>query len=291
MYRKSENARAWGYVAPSIIIIFGVVMYPLIYSFVISLFKWDLATPNDRPFIALQNYVSLFQRPQFVDSLWLTIVFTVLSLAFTMIFGILIALYLNRDFAGRNFMRMVILIPWILPSVVVGITWEWIFNANYGVLNAILSGLGIIDSYRNWLGDSSTAFGALLFVKCWKEIPFVALMYLAGFQTISKDLVEAAQIEGMNRFQIFSKITMPLIRPVTLVVIVMQTMWTFRVFDIVYVMTGGGPANKTMVVAYYAYLENFKFYHLGTGAAMSWIITLVILVASIVYLRVIQQND
>lgn len=291
MYRKSESARAWSYVAPSIVIIFGVVMYPLIYSFVMSLFKWDLASHGDRPFVALKNYLTLFRSAQFMDSLWLTVLFTVLSLTFTMVFGILIALYLNRDFPGRNFMRMVILIPWILPSVVVGITWEWIFNANYGVLNGILSELGVIGAYRNWLGDSSTAFGVLLFVKCWKEVPFVALMYLAGFQTISKDLVEAAQIDGMKRFQMFRKITMPLIRPVTLVVIVMQTMWTFRVFDIVYVMTGGGPANKTMVVAYYAYLENFKFYHFGTGAAMSWVITLVILVASVIYLKTIQQKD
>ena len=291
MGNKAERKRGWLYLTPSLIVIFGIVLYPLIYSLTISLFKWDLTSPKDRPFVGLQNYISIFTRPQFVDSLVLTLWFTALSLTITIVLGILIAIYLNHNFKGRNFMRVVVLIPWMLPAVVVGIMWEWILNANYGVINSIFVQLHIIDTYKNWLGSSSTAFISLLLVKCWKEIPFVALMYLAGLQTISKDLVEAAQIEGMNNFNIFLKIKLPLLKPVSLVVIILQTMWTFRVFDIVYVMTGGGPANKTMVVAYYAYLENFKFYHFGTGSAMAYVITIIILIASIAYLKVIKPTE
>ena len=169
--------------------------------------------------------------------------------------------------------------------------WAWILNANYGVLNAIAKSLGLISSYQNWLGSGLSAFLSLVFVKCWREIPFVALMYLAGFQTISPDLYEVARLEGLSKFQTFFRITLPLIKPVSLVVIIMETMWTFRIFDIVYVMTGGGPANQTMVVAYYTYLENFKYYHLGTGSAMAYIITIFIMLVSILYIRIVNTTD
>ena len=262
----------------------------MFYSLYISLFRWELADPNNRPFIGLMNYVNLFKNPQFTGSLWLTFRFTIISLFITMVLGVLIAILLNQKFFGRNFLRLVTLVPWILPSVVVGTMWDWILNANFGVFNALLKSLNIIPTYVTWLGQIKTAFPALIAVKCWKEIPFVTMMYLASFQTISADLYEAAYIEGVNRFQAFFKITLPLIAPVSVVVLIMQTMWTFRVFDIVYVMTGGGPSNRTMVLAFYAYLENFKFYHLGSGSAVAYIITLIIFIVSVFYVKTINRE-
>jgi len=203
------------------------------------------------------------------------------------VIGLGIALVLNRDFKYRGIVRALILIPWALPSVVVGITWQWIYNANYGVLNGLLLSLGFIDSYRSWLGNPSTALYMVVITKIWKEVPFVALILLAGLQTIPKNLYEAAKIDGSNLWQCFRDITLPLLRPSILVVLVLQTMWAIRVFDIIYVMTRGGPANKTMVITYYTFLRTFKFLDFGHGTALAYVVTMFIVLFTLLYIKLL----
>jgi ABC-type sugar transport system permease subunit len=277
----------YGFVAPSVLVVLGVVVSPLLYSLFLSLEKYNLADPDNTRFIALGNYIELFTSDTFWQVMNRTVVFTILSVTFTMVIGLAFALVLNQEFVGRAAFRTLLLIPWVIPAVVVGIAWEWIFNANYGILNAILVQLGVMATNQPWLGDPTTAMPAVMVAKVWKEIPFAALLFLAGLQTIPADLYEVSRIDGASAWQSFLRITLPLLRPVILVVIVIETMWTFRVFDIIFVMTNGGPMDTTNMAAFYTYQETFTYLNVGLGSALAYVVTAVIVAASLLYIRLV----
>lgn len=291
---QTPNARrrwhfnlAYGFVAPSVVVVLGVIVSPLLYSLFLSLEKYNLADPDNTRFIAFGNYLELLQSDTFWQVMNRTTVFTIFSVTFTMILGLAFAMVLNQEFVGRAAFRTLLLIPWVIPAVVVGIAWEWIFNSNYGILNAILVQLGILSANQPWLGDPATAMPAVMVAKVWKEIPFVALMFLAGLQTIPADLYEVSRIDGASAWQSFLRITLPLLRPVILVVIVIETMWTFRVFDIIFVMTNGGPMDTTNLAAFYTYQVTFTYFNVGLGSALAYVVTAVIVAASLLYIRLV----
>ncbi len=285
--KRRENLLAYIFVAPTAVIVLGVIVFPMLYSLLLSLERYNLTDPGNVRFIGLGNYLSLLESSDFWQVMGRTAIFTVISVALTMVIGLAFALILNERFLGRGVFRTLLLVPWVIPAVVVGIAWEWIFNANYGVLNALLQNLGLIQEYRPWLGDPSTAMPAVIVAKVWKEVPFTALLFLAGLQTIPSDLYEASRIDGAGAWRSFLNITLPLLRPTILVVIVIETMWTFRVFDIIFVMTNGGPADTTNLAAFYTYLETFKYLHVGLGSALAYMVTAVIVAASVLYMRLV----
>ncbi len=275
---------------PTAITVIGVIVFPIVYSLFLSLEQYDLADPLNTHFVGLGNYISLANSATFWAVMLRTVLFTVVSVALTMFLGLAFALILNESFWGRGLFRSLLLIPWVIPAVVVGIAWEWIFNANYGILNAILVQTGLIAHGRAWLGDVGTALPALVVAKIWKEIPFVALMFLAGLQSISVDLYEVARIDGASDWRALLSITLPLLKPMALVVIVIETMWTFRVFDIIFVMTNGGPMDLTNLAAFYTYTVTFKYLHVGLGSALAYVVTAVIMAASLLYMRLLRSD-
>lgn len=289
-YRTRDKLFPYWLILPTVLLIIAIIIYPLFYSVDLSLRQvsiGDLGNPSQAKWVGLANYAEQLRDQHFWDIALRTAYLTVICVAAAILIGLIVALVLNQHFVGRKIVRVLILIPWVLPTMVVSATWIWIFNGNYGALNGLLLQLGLIEKYRTYLGDVQLALYAISLVKIWKEIPFVALILLASLQTIPRELYEAARIDGADTWSCFRRITLPLLRPALMVVIVLQTMWAFRIFDLVYAMTQGGPANKTMVIAYWTYMQAFKFHHYGVGAALAYIVTIFLILLTLVYIRTI----
>ncbi|MGQ9630102.1 MAG: carbohydrate ABC transporter permease [bacterium] len=284
------SKRQLGYIliSPSFFIVFCVLFYPLIYSIVISFQEIDLAKPDaGTPFVGFGNYWDTIRRPEFWSALARTAYFVLFDIVVGMSLGLAIALLLNQKFRLRGVVRGLIILPYVLPGVVNGLIWRWIYNPDFGFLNAALLKLGLIPEYIAWLGQPWLALHMLILANIWQGTPFGILLYLAGLQTIPQDLYDAARVDGATRWQTLIRVTLPLLLPISLVLMVLKTIATFKIFDIVYILTGGGPADATQVVSYYIYNESFVFLHLGAGAAMSYVLTLVVLVLVYAYYKLL----
>ena len=198
--------------APTIILVFGLLLYPILNTVWLSFTDLKLSVPQSGAFIGLNNYLKAFQDPEFVASIRRTIYFAVVTVPVETVLGLLIALVLCQKFKGRGFVRGLIILPWALPYVVNGAMWKWIFNANYGAFNALLSQWGLIDSYRIWLGNPTTAFNLIILANVWKETPVAVILIHAALQSISPDLYEAARVDGAGAFRRLWYITLPIIR-------------------------------------------------------------------------------
>jgi multiple sugar transport system permease protein len=276
---------------PAGLIMAGVTLYPLIRSFIISLLKWDLTRPDVvHSFIGLGNYQYVLNDPTFWQSAKITSFFVLGAVSLNIVLALAIALMLNREFVGRNLVRMLALLPWAVPSVVNGIMWKWILNPSYGALNGMLFSLGIIDKYVIWLGTPVGALIMCILADVWKETPFIMLLLLAALQTIPKDLYEAATVDGANSFQSFWNITIPLIRPTLFVALTLRTIWALKSFDLIYTLTAGGPSGGTTVIGYYTYLKTFVSLNLGRGSAAAYLMTAVVAILVILYQRALNKE-
>ncbi|HBG16081.1 MAG TPA: ABC transporter permease, partial [Firmicutes bacterium] len=237
------------------------------------------------PFVGLGNYLEILCGPTFWNAMVRTVYFAVVSISMEFILGISIALLLNEDFYGRWLLRSLIIIPWAIPTIVNGSLWRWIFNPQYGALNALLTQIGLIDSYQSWLGSPFLALNMVIVADVWKMTPLVVIMILAGLQTIPHELYESAGVDGANVLKRFFHITLPMLKPTILIVLILRTMETFKVFDIIYIMTSGGPANGTQLITYYTYREAFSYLQLSKGATLAFLISLTILGLSIIYVK------
>jgi ABC-type sugar transport system permease subunit len=235
--------------------------------------------------------MDIFKSDYFWQSMGRTTYFTVISVGLELVLGFLVALLLNQEFKGRSFARTLLILPWALPTVVNGVLWTWIYDPNYGALNALLKSLGIISQYKNWLGTAFNAMNAVIVADVWKNTSFIAMVLLAAMQNIPKDYYEAAIIDGASRLKNVFYITLPLLRPAILVAVVIRTMEAFKVFDIIYIMTKGGPANGTQVISYYTYINSFQYSKYGYGAALSYIVSLVILIFALVYIKILYKKS
>ena len=205
-------------------------------------------------------------------------------------FGIGIALLLYAPLRGRWLFRTIVVLPWALPTIVNGAMWRYFFNAQYGVVNAVLTQLGITSSYHAFLSSPFAALNIVILADVWKNTSLVAFFLLAGLTTIPRDLYEAARVDGYGRWGAFVHITLPLLRPVLVVVLVLRTIEAFKVFDIIYVMTGGGPANGTQSIAFYTYQRAFSDEYFGYGSALAYLIVLFILALAVVYIRLLRSD-
>ncbi len=285
-----ERVFAAALLFPGLLLVVIFAFYPILYSFYLSLHRIILGLPGlGQPFVGLRNYADLLHDRIALHALANTLLFVLSSTLLEVMFGLCIALVMNRHFRGRGFLRASILVPWAIPTVVSSQMWRFIFHDKYGLLNFILFGPDI-SRYQAWLAAPSIAFAAIVTADVWKTSSFAALLILAGLQTIPDDLYEAARIDGASAWQQFRKITLPLVRPALLVALLFRTMDAFRVFDLVFVMTQGGPADSTNVLQFYGYKKIFAEGLMGYGSTVSVLVFLVTFVTAMVYLRLLGKG-
>jgi multiple sugar transport system permease protein len=285
----TERRLGWLLVAPSMLLIAALLGYPLVYSLVIMFMDLNVTRPWIGPeFVGLANFVEMAQNPLFWAALGRTIYFAAVSIVVGAPVALVFALLLNQQFPLRPLARALMMIPWAIPHVVNGVIWARIYDANYGMLNGLLAQLGLINAYVPWLNNPDYALPLVVVAEVWISTPGLTLLFLAGLQTIPPELYEAAECDGADWWQSFRHVTLPLLKPMGLVVLVLKTISAFGIFDIVYVLTGGGPANSTQVLGYYIYLESFKFLHPAYGAALSYVIAAIVLGLVVIYSRLIR---
>ncbi|HLA48573.1 MAG: ABC transporter permease [Nitrospinae bacterium RIFCSPLOWO2_12_39_15] len=272
------------FVIPALILLSLVTIYPIIYVFYLSLHR-RLLIFNISKFVWFENYLFLLNDNRFWNAFKNTIYFTVVSVSLELLIGLFVAVLLNRAFRLKGLMRAVILIPWAIPTVVSARMWEWMYNTDFGILNYVLG------SEINWLGSPFWAMNAAIFMDVWKTTPFVAILLIAGLQVIPQELYQAARIDGAGGWAIFRRITLPLLKPVILIVLIFRTLDAFRVFDAVYVLTGGGPANTTETLSIYAYKVLFQTLQFGYGSTLSAVVFLCTGIISIFYIRILSRGE
>lgn len=272
-------------ISPAMLAIFGVVLFPMLSSLWLSFQQHDLSRPQEDAFIWFTNYMDLLKDPRYLNSLQATLKFSLFSVVTELILGVAIALILNQEFRGRGFVRGLMILPWAMPSIVNAAMWKWIYNADYGALNALLSQLHLIDHYHVWLGEPSTAMFLIILANVWKETPFTVILILAALQTIPDDLYEASRVDGATEWQSFLGITLPLIMPVLMVAGLLQFIWGFQTFELIYIVTGGGPFSSTEMTNLRVYATTFRSLRFGYGAAMAYLTSLIIFIPAVAYIR------
>lgn len=250
---------------PLVFMLAALTIYPMLYGFYISFFNTNLVTKWK--FVGLKYYLEAFTESSFYQSVLLTFGFMLLVVAGHFFLGFLLASLLNKDFKGRTVFRVIFMLPWFFPEAVVALLFTWIMNPMYGILNSILRGLGLISTNLSWLGSKSLAFPSVVFVCIWKGFPLVMTMILAGLQSISKDYYEAAELDGANKRQQFFYITLPSLKPILTTVLILDCVWWFKQYTLVYTMTAGGPGTSTSLISLSIYSTAFNDLRFGKAAA------------------------
>ncbi|MCJ9723638.1 sugar ABC transporter permease [Agrobacterium sp. SHOUNA12C] len=258
----------WLLLLPAFLSLASVSFYPIVNGVYLSFTNRSLIT-QDNDFIGIANYVQLLADPPFWNAWWHTIWFTVASTTLETLIGLAMALILCEAFAGRGVIRAAMLVPWAMPTVVTSKMFGWLFDGQHGIINFILLHLGLIDQNVNWYGSPDTALTTIILADVWKTTPFMALLLLTGLQTVPKSLIEAARMDGARAWTIFWNIRLPLLLPTLLIAGLFRALDAFRVFDLVYVLTGGGPADSTETLSTLSYKVLFSTLQFGYGSAVS----------------------
>jgi trehalose/maltose transport system permease protein len=280
---ERQRRLAWYLILPAVFVVFLVIGFPLFSVIVDSVMKLKLDGVTPPSFVGFDNYLFIFSDPDFWHSVWVTLVFTFFSVTIEAVLGLVVALVANSKFTGRTLLRVAILIPWAIPTVVSSQIWKWMFNDIYGVANIILAGLHIIPHKLAWLATPETALPVIIAVDVWKTTPFMSLLLLAGLQLIPSDLYEAASIDGASGTRKFFSVTLPLVMPTLLVALIFRTLDALRVFDIFYIMVGGQGNMATMAV--YNQQQLIQFLDAGVGSATSVVILIFIMIFVVAYTR------
>jgi len=289
--RQRDTLIALILIAPSLLIIFGIVLQPILSTFYLSFFEASLGIGKTNIWIGLGNYINLLGDKLFWETIQRTLYFTFISVGLELLLGLGIAHLIHAHPPGWRFLRTSLIIPWAVPTIVNGTMWRWIYNADYGAMNALLTQLGLIDKYLPWLTKPLTAMNLVILADIWHSVPFIALILQAALATLPVELEEAAAVDGASAWQRFWFIRLPLLRAAILVALVIRTVEAFRVFDIIYVITAGGPAFGTVTISYLTYLETFSYGHVGRGSALSFLITLITLLLAIIYIRILYRPE
>jgi multiple sugar transport system permease protein len=281
------------FLLPAFVYVCATMLYPVYSNVRMSLFNVDVMTflNGQAPFVGLGNYQKLLGDPAFRNAMWLSLLFTCGSLLFQFTIGFALALFFNRPFPGNGALRAMLLLAWLLPTVVSGSLFRWMLDGDYGVLNFALVQLGLLERGRYWLIEPQTALAGTILANIWVGIPFNMALLLAGLQGISPVLYEAASVDGAGRWQQFRSLTLPLMRPVALSVLLLGLIYTFKVFDLIYVMTGGGPVDATTVLPIYTYKLSFGFFRFGDGAAAATVLLAALLVVALLYLWAARREE
>jgi len=279
------------FILPALIIILGIILQPVVSSLYLSLFNASLSKNTRNIFIGLENYTSLLFDHTFWITIWRTLYFTMVSVGLELVLGLSIAQLISRRPFGWKFLRVALIIPWAIPTIVNGTMWRWIYNADYGALNALLLAMGLINKYQPWLISPWKAMNLVILADVWHSVTFIALILQAAMATLPPELEEAAAVDGASSLQTFWLVRMPLLRSALLVALVIRTVEAFRVFDIIYVITAGGPAFGTVTISFLTYLETFSYGHVGRGAAISFLVSVFTLVMALIYIRLLYRPE
>ncbi|WP_223640865.1 carbohydrate ABC transporter permease [Corallococcus sp. EGB] len=280
-----ERRQAYLLVAPAVLVLVVVALYPVLAAVWLSLHRFILVF-GERRFTGLENYVYLMGDARFWSALGNTAYFTAVAVAVELLLAVPLALLLNRAFPGRGLLRASVLVPWAIPTVVSARLWAWMFNPDYGLINRLLGGADI-----NWLGAPGYALHAAILVDVWKTTPFVALLVLAGLQGIPEDLYKAARVDGASEWRQFRSITLPLLKPALLLALLFRSLDAFRVFDAIYVLTEGGPANTTETLSIYAYKTLMRSGDFGYGSTLAVATFLGVVLLAVVWLRWLGREE
>jgi multiple sugar transport system permease protein/N,N'-diacetylchitobiose transport system permease protein len=289
--RNSEGRFALAISSPALLIVCAVVLFPLITTLVYSFMKIELISKDRGAFVGLSNYAQVLGSTNFWSALGRTLYFTLVSTILETTAGLFVALLLNERFWGVGFLRSIVIIPWAIPTIVNRSLWKWIYNGEYGILNALLLKVGLITEYRSWLSDPLGAMNLVIFADAWKMTPLAAIFFLAALQSVNRTTYEAATVDGAGPIKRFFSLTIPYMTPTILVVLVMRTVEKFKAFDIFYMITRGGPADGTKVLMYETYLRAFTNLQYSIASTYAYLFVFIILALTMVYLRVLKRSE
>jgi ABC-type sugar transport system permease subunit len=285
--RLTQDRRlAFAFVTPAISVIALIAIFPLAWTVWNSLHLQDLRMPwLGHPFVGLDNYVELAHDPRFWSALGHTLFFTVVTVALELVLGMVLALAMNGAFRGRGAARATSLLPWAIPTVVAALLWRFMFDSQAGIVNALLVAIGMLERPMVWFIEATTAWIPVILSDVWKTTPFVAILLLAGLQNIDKTLYEAAEVDGASAWWRLWHITIPLLKPTIFVALIFRTLDAFRVFDLLYALTGGGPGTATEPIALYTHTIILQHLRFGYGSALSVVVFVVTFALAILYIR------
>jgi multiple sugar transport system permease protein len=286
-FEFGEAAFAYLLNVPAILTVLLLVAYPIVDAFWLSLHRYNLRRPETFVFTGLQNYVDVVTSDLFLPSLGVTLLFTFWSTFGVLVLALLIALVANEQIPQRALIRTLILLPWAMSGVVTALMWKWIFNPNAGALNGVLYSLGFISSYRSWLLSPDTSYMAIITANVWNTLPFSALVLLAGLQTIPSELYDAAKVDRASIWARFRHVTLPWLSQPILIVLIVQALGGIRIFDIIYLLTGGGPGYQTTTLGFSAYVTSFISTDIGHGNAWAYTVAILTLVIAIFYMKLL----
>lgn len=281
--KRTNTIVAYLFLAPVVLIALVFSVFPILYSFGLSLFQWDMLTSGPQ-FVGLRNYEELISSGELYHTLWLTTIYCFFTVVPSVIIGLSFALLLDRKFRGIGFYRSLFLAPMLVSSVAISSIWMWLFHNDYGAINELLGLVGIQPI--PWLNSADTALWAVIIMGIWSNVGFVMVLYIAGLQNISNDLIEAARVDGAGTWTIIQKIKVPLLAPTTFVIIVTQTIDQYLTFASIDTLTGGGPANSTRLMVSLLYEKAFQTFEMGYASAISVIIFIVVLILTLINLKI-----
>ena len=283
-----KNIQGWYLVLPAFILVTLILFLPTADTIRLSFTRYSPAAGAKAAYIGLGNYLAVFGDEEFLSSLTNTFVFTAVTVAFEVLFGFFLALAVNRAFAYRGLLRTAILFPWVLPTALNAVIWRWLFNTDFGFFNALLRSLGLTAGNVNWLGDIPLAMASMMFVAVWKTSSFIALIVLTGLQTIPQEIYDASGIDGASKGQQLRLITLPLLVPSILLALLFRSMDAFRVFELPFSLTQGGPAGTTQTLSLYGYRQFFQFLKFDIGSTVSFVQFFIIFCLGMLYVKVLR---
>lgn len=291
--QRAWQARAdYLYVAPAILVMLIVIAYPIYYTIELSFFNTPASLQlSQKQWTGLSNYTAILTSPVFWKVTWQTLIWTVLSTLFAFVLGLGAALSLNREFAGRAFLRGLLLVPWVVSAVAASYVWKWLYHSDFGAISAMLTAVGLIDKPINFLDNTSTGLYALIVVNVWKEFSFAMIMLMAGLQTVPEQLLRAAQVDGASTWQRFWHVTFPHLSGVSTVTVLLLVVQNFNSFIIPFIMTGGGPVGSTQIWITHIYELAFLRQRWGLGAAYAVLLFLIMMTLGYFYVRALTRGD
>lgn len=284
LYQMRKNWTAYLAISPWVLVFSIFTLFSLVFSLYISFTKWNIVEPQ-APFVGLQNYIRLFSDPKFFQAVWNTILFTGFGVPLGLGSGLLIALLLNTKVKLQGIFRTLFYIPVVTPLVVSAVIWKWLYQGDYGLINFYLLKFGLIKERLLWLADPNLAMPALIIMGIWMGTGGTMVMYLAGLQAIPEEIYDAAKVDGANSLQRLLLITIPLLAPTTFFILVTSIIGSFQSYAHIYIMTGGGPLNRTTVIGYYMYEKGFRQFDMGYASAMAYVLFAMILVFTLIQMK------
>lgn len=287
LYKKGDFTSAMLFLSPTLIIFTVFILFPVFFSFYLSFHKWNLFG-GETTFIGFDNYTRMFRNPEFWQVLKNTAVYTIGTIPINMALSLWVAFILNKKIIGKKFLRTAFFAPVIISPVAAALIWRWLYDPNFGLINYCIAALGFAPI--NWLNEPTAAMFALIIVGVWKTFGVNMILFSAGLQGIPESYYEAAELDGAGRWDKFWKITVPLLSPTTFFIMIMSMISSFQVFDIVYVLTSGGPLGSTKVLVFYVYEYAFKFFEMGYSSAISYFLFAVLFLLTMLQIRFMKNR-